>query len=167
MLMGPRAAPSSRPFLVALVVLRGQITVHLRPFGTNPVNDHQVSHLWPITTNCSRMKRRLVLGSENSQPDTAAVSLVQRSVRAAVTVAGRVNKQGPVSGTGAATVKVASVAPKPSHRAADVTTKRTAALPGGRLLETCCRFYISGGACEVTSAQRIKAKQNLFLRISY
>lgn len=59
------------------------------------------------------MKWLLLLGFENNQPDTAAVSLVYRSMRAAVTVAGRVNKQGPVSGTGAATVKVASLVTAP------------------------------------------------------
>lgn len=54
-------------------------------------------------------------------------------MRLAVTVAGQVNKQGPVAGTGAASVKVASIAigPNISHSAPDKTTDRTRDLPGG------------------------------------
>lgn len=83
-------------------------------------------------------------------------------MRAAVTVAGRVNKQGPVAGTGAAAVKVASLATaakcftyssRRSHRADGGSPRRPEELPleGGTL------FHVSFAAWEVF--QRIKGKK--------
>lgn len=121
-----------------LVVLRRQIIDHLWPFIPNPRQWSPTQSSVVITTNCCSMKRRLLLGFENSQPDTAAVSLVQWSARAAVTVAGRINKQGQCQGQVQPQWKWHRRLRNGLHTVADVTTERTEVLPGGRLLETSC-----------------------------
>lgn len=73
-------------------------------------------------------------------------------MRLAVTVAGEVNKQGPVAGTGAATEKVASLVTGPNvlHTAPDATTDRTEDPPrrptaGDQLrFKSVTRFYVNG-----------------------